>query len=112
MTKPHKNNTAQFKAQRLRVLNRDAHTCYYCGANDATHVDHVVPKAKGGGDELDNLVAACARCNLRKGSKSQGLFLALTSAPPVFSSFLSLTRSVIHQDSPFTTRPVQEGDQR
>ena len=80
MMRTHKNNTAKFKAQRLRVLSRDVNTCYYCGIDNATHVDHVVPKAMGGGDELDNLVAACASCNQRKGSKSQGLFLATNSA--------------------------------
>ena len=84
MPRVHKNNTAAFKAQRLRVLRRDAYTCYYCG-DAATHADHVIPKAMGGGDELDNLVAACASCNQRKGSKPQGLFLATNSAPPVFS---------------------------
>ena len=82
----HKNNTAQFKAQRIRVLRRDAHTCYYCGDDNATHVDHVIAKANGGGDEMDNLVAACARCNQLKGTKSQGAFLAIHSAPLSFQT--------------------------
>lgn len=30
-------------------------------------VDHVVPKCKGGTNDLDNLVAACERCNNCKG---------------------------------------------
>ena len=101
----HKNNTAQFKAQRLRVLRRDANTCYYCGSDNATHVDHIIPKAKGGGDEMHNLVAACATCNQSKGVKSQGAFLASRSAPPVFSSRISLMQSEPMLDSPFKTRP-------
>lgn len=32
-------------------------------------VDHVVPRAKGGSDELDNLVLACHDCNCRKGAR-------------------------------------------
>ena len=110
MMKVHKNNTAKFKAQRIRVLNRDAHTCYYCGIDNATHVDHVVPKAMGGGDELDNLVAACASCNQRKGSKPQGLFLATNSAPPVFSDCLSPKTSVMTQQGPCTGQPEQDNN--
>ena len=37
-------------------------------------VDHVVPRAHGGSDELENLVLACSRCNSRKGVKSQEEF--------------------------------------
>ena|ERR1051325_6588326 len=30
-------------------------------------VDHVIPKCRGGTNDLDNLVAACERCNNMKG---------------------------------------------
>ena len=108
MTRTHKNNSAAFKRQRLRVLRRDANTCYYCGANDASHVDHVVAKAMGGGDELDNLVAACVTCNQRKGIKSQGLFLAQSSAPPVFRANLSPRTAVKVVQGPCMGQPAQE----
>jgi len=110
MMRLHKNNTSQFKAQRLRVLRRDTNTCYYCGDNNATHVDHVVPKAMGGGDELDNLVAACATCNQRKGIKSQGASLATKSAPPVFSECLSPKTSVMTQQGPCAGQPAQDAN--
>ena len=41
--------------------------CAYCG-DKATHVDHVMPVSKGGGYEIENLVAACAKCNFKKGT--------------------------------------------
>jgi len=44
-----------------------------CGrsAPDAVlHVDHVISVADGGQDNTDNLITACSRCNLGKGSKS------------------------------------------
>ena len=104
----HKNNTAQFKAQRLRVLRRDANTCYYCGSDNATHVDHIIPKAKGGGDEMHNLVAACARCNQAKGVKSQGAFLALRSAPPVFSERIYPKTAITAQPGPCIGQPEQD----
>jgi hypothetical protein len=57
--------TSHWKKIRLKVLNRDAWTCTYCGES-ANEVDHVYPKSKGGEDTLDNLVAACRRCNIKK----------------------------------------------
>jgi 5-methylcytosine-specific restriction endonuclease McrA len=99
--------TSQWKKQRQRVLKRDNYTCVYCN-EEATEVDHVIPRAKGGGHELDNLVACCKRCNGLKGSRSQAAFLGDKSTPPVFPDFLSPTRSEIAQDSPFTARPVQD----
>jgi hypothetical protein len=98
--------TRQWKAQRKRVLDRDQHTCVYCG-QEATQVDHIIPRVDGGSHDMDNLVAACARCNGLKGSRSQASFLRMLSAPRVFVDNPSLTQSVIHQDSPFTARPVQ-----
>lgn len=55
---------------RQRVFKRWGRECYYCGATtEPFHVDHRVPIAKGGTDEIDNLVPACLRCNLSKGAK-------------------------------------------
>lgn len=61
------------KRLRFEVLKRDGFRCRYCGANAAStllHVDHVVPIAEGGTDDPENLVAACADCNLGKSSVS------------------------------------------
>ena len=98
--------TSQWKRQRERVLQRDQYICQYCG-QDATEVDHVIPRAKGGGHDMDNLVACCKRCNGLKGSRSEAAFLGTLSTPPVFPDKISPTQSVIHQDSPFTAKPVQ-----
>jgi hypothetical protein len=54
---------------RFLVLQRDGFRCRYCGrtADEVKlHADHVVPRAKGGQDTFDNLVAACSDCNLGK----------------------------------------------
>jgi 5-methylcytosine-specific restriction endonuclease McrA len=53
---------------RWTVLERDDHTCRYCG-RIATHVDHIIPRSAGGSDHLWNLVAACQFCNCSKGAK-------------------------------------------
>lgn len=64
-----------YRRVRVQVLQRDQWTCHYCG-QDADTVDHVIPIKKGGDPiAMDNMVAACKRCNSAKGSRSEGLFL-------------------------------------
>jgi 5-methylcytosine-specific restriction endonuclease McrA len=40
------------------------------GARGPWQVEHSVPRAKGGTDHLNNLFAACASCNRRKGVRT------------------------------------------
>jgi 5-methylcytosine-specific restriction endonuclease McrA len=42
--------------------------CIYCGAK-STHIDHVIPLARGGSNSIGNLAGACQSCNLSKGPK-------------------------------------------
>lgn len=52
------------------VFKRDGYACTYCGDTEQKlHCDHVIPLSRGGLNELDNLKAACASCNLDKGNK-------------------------------------------
>jgi 5-methylcytosine-specific restriction endonuclease McrA len=53
---------------RRAVLERDGHTCVYCGERADT-IDHVRPRSRGGLHQWTNVVAACARCNHRKGDR-------------------------------------------
>lgn len=62
----HSSRGPQWEALKKAVLRRDDHICNYCGG-PATSADHVIPKSKGGMDELSNLVAACIPCNASKG---------------------------------------------
>ncbi len=54
---------------RAGVLARDHRTCAYCG-NPASTIDHVLPRSRGGANEWTNTVAACGRCNNRKGDRT------------------------------------------
>ena len=52
-----------------QVLSRDRYTCRLCGRSAerhgvVLHVDHIVPRSKGGTDEMDNLRTLCMKCNL------------------------------------------------
>jgi hypothetical protein len=56
------------------VASRAGHRCEYCHAPEAIfnfpfEVEHIVPAARDGGDDLNNLALACRSCNLRKGSQ-------------------------------------------
>lgn len=45
--------------------------CYWCNieCDEKYHIDHYVPLSKGGTHTIDNLVIACAKCNLTKNAK-------------------------------------------
>lgn len=73
-------STRAWRQLRQRVLQRDGHVCNYCG-DVATHVDHIIPVAAGGTDSMDNLTAACARCNQKK-SDNVGIFLSTGHPTP------------------------------
>ena len=96
--------TKEWKKQRERVLKRDNYICMYCG-QEATQVDHIIPRKRGGGHDLDNLVACCGPCNSRKGALEEGVFLTRGLTPPVFIDNVSPMQSETMLDSPFKTRP-------
>ena len=51
---------------KYRVLTRARGRCECCGAHEhqrALEVDHIIPKNRGGSDDLSNLQALCFRCN-------------------------------------------------
>lgn len=61
------------KLNRRNVIARDSHSCQYCGKTlpmSELSIDHVVPRSQGGGDTWENLVAACHRCNAKKGGRT------------------------------------------
>ena len=54
---------------RFNVFLRDRFQCQYCGASEDLTFDHVIPRSRGGRTTWDNVVAACAPCNLKKGNR-------------------------------------------
>lgn len=66
----HSSTGAEWRRVRQAVLERDGHLCVYCRERQATEVDHVVPKSRGGTDDPSNLVACCGPCNKAKSDKS------------------------------------------
>lgn len=61
------------KLNRRNLFARDRNQCQYCGRHFPTadlSIDHITPKAQGGGDTWENLVCACLACNARKGGRT------------------------------------------
>jgi 5-methylcytosine-specific restriction endonuclease McrA len=66
----------------VRILERDHYRCQYCGLDGlasfdnalAMSVDFVVPRARKGKKDPQNLVACCRACNMIKGRKVYSSF--------------------------------------
>lgn len=66
--------------RRREIFGKCNGRCHYCTKpltlDGRWHIEHMVPKALDGGDELGNLVAACAPCNLAKSDRTALEFVA------------------------------------
>ncbi|HPO16859.1 MAG TPA: HNH endonuclease [Candidatus Hydrogenedentes bacterium] len=63
----------EVRLSRRNIFERDEQRCQYCGQRlpkQELTIDHVLPRSRGGRDTWENLVLACLRCNLKKGSKT------------------------------------------
>ncbi|PYT03387.1 MAG: restriction endonuclease [Acidobacteria bacterium] len=64
---------------RARVRERAGQRCEYCQLHQddsplaVLHVEHILPRAHGGTDDLANLALACIDCNLHKGPNLTGI---------------------------------------
>jgi len=63
---------------RAQALARDLFKCQSCGAllmkKGEAQVDHIIPRAIGGPDELSNLQTLCGPCHGRKTTTTDGGF--------------------------------------
>lgn len=67
------------KRTRFEVFKRDGFRCIYCGRTPPQailEIDHVIPRSKGGPDDMVNLATSCFDCNRGKSDVS------LTSVSP------------------------------
>ncbi|OIO51485.1 MAG: hypothetical protein AUJ45_00520 [Parcubacteria group bacterium CG1_02_50_68] len=60
---------------RWKVLKKDNYTCVKCGQSPAKsndielEIDHILPVAKGGTNDIENLQTLCRKCNQGKKDK-------------------------------------------
>ena len=55
---------------RFNLFLRDGFACQYCASTDDLTFDHVIPRSRGGRTTWENIVTACAPCNLTKGGRT------------------------------------------
>jgi 5-methylcytosine-specific restriction endonuclease McrA len=51
--------------------------CFWCGDRlwiEELTVEHLVPRALGGSDQVENIVLACQKCNQEKGRAAERLY--------------------------------------
>ena len=80
---------------RFNLFLRDAFVCQYCGAGEELTFDHVVPRSRGGRTTWENIVTACAPCNLTKGGRTPReahMFPAKTPRRPAMHQLQELGR--------------------
>lgn len=84
------------------LFRRDGGLCMYCG-NDfderALTRDHIFPRARGGANTWQNVVASCFRCNSHKGCmtpEEAGMpLLAIPFVPNIFEYMYLLNRNIL-----------------
>ena len=72
------------------VEDRAGQRCEYCRMHQSLqgasfHLEHAVPRSKGGGDGLDNLAWACPSCNLRKSDRTVAVDPQSGDSTPLFN---------------------------
>jgi 5-methylcytosine-specific restriction endonuclease McrA len=56
---------------RRNIFLRDKFQCQYCGSTDTKlTLDHILPRSRGGESSWENLIAACPKCNSKKGNRT------------------------------------------
>jgi len=82
----------RIRRNRRNVIKRDGNQCQYCGKvldKEFLNVDHVKPKAQGGGNEWTNLVCSCIKCNSKKRDRTPaeaGMELLRKPFKPLFEA--------------------------
>ena len=91
------------KQQFMRRYLDQKGECALCGDplkldTKQTHIDHIIPKAQGGLNEIDNLQLVCATCNYAKRDMSLKDFVLLcTKVQQVFYKTDVLPKDVVEQ---------------
>ena len=82
------------RISRRALFARDGWRCAYCGdSSSRLTLDHVVPRSRGGDSVWENVVTACAACNLRKADRlleETHMRLLRPPRPPAPVLFISL----------------------
>ena len=80
---------------RALVFKRDVFKCIICGSTENLSIDHINPRCRGGGPEIENLQTLCQSCN---SSKRDKVNLTLSQCQVNVDPTLSQSKSPIPLD--------------
>ena len=69
-------NSKYRKHYLIRAKKISGDKCFYCEKEEATTLDHFIPRNKSGTNNVWNMVPCCDFCNQKKGSKIYIHFIA------------------------------------
>jgi len=108
----HNQNTTPLLTNRA-LFERDRQTCMYCGnhfKNSLLTRDHVKPRAQGGEDIWNNVVAACKACNVKKAChtphQAHMPLLALPYTPNKAEAMILENRKILTDQMDFLRKHV------
>lgn len=68
---------AEYRLRRLAARAGIPKVCALCGETQAKfHLDHIIPRSRGGSDDASNRQWLCATCNLAKGALTPDEFIS------------------------------------
>lgn len=78
------------EAIKVRVRERADNRCGYCLTQQkyvpwSLELEHVIPRAKGGSDDEDNIWLACRSCNLFKADQTEAIDSETQQLVPLFN---------------------------
>jgi len=86
---------------RKALIKRDNATCQYCYVkllNSEITMDHVLPKAQGGGTSFVNCVVACKTCNNKKDNRTPEQANMKLLKKPTLPSFTAVKKNLDNPD--------------
>jgi hypothetical protein len=92
------------EAERLLLALRAQNFCEYCKAfvPDTFEIEHIIPLAQGGSNELDNLAVACGGCNNRKAAKTTAIDPLTGTEVAIFNPRQDIWREHFQWNDDFT----------
>lgn len=63
------------QSKRVAVFEKDKYRCVRCKTHLNLTIDHIIPIAKDGNNDLENLQTLCKSCNSSKGTKDNSGFI-------------------------------------